>query len=300
MKLILLLLVSWMALRVESWADSVAVVRTEYSWGDVARTRKIVGAELVTTNGGILLQVVHTNGQAAQVPLLRIEKPAVKGVWYGVTGRVRYERVEGEGYLEMWSVFPAKSSGASERRFFTRTLGATGEMRTISGSSPWRSFSLPFNRSASPEPPEALEVNLQLPGRGLVLLDSLKLVEYSGEPASLLNPGTSGAWWSARQGNLFCAVGGSVLGCLGGMIGWLGSRGRSRRLVLTVCGGMFWGGLLCLGVGIVGVVLRQPFLVWYPPLLLGLISTSVMGFGYRRIRAGYAALELRRMAASDA
>ena len=51
-----------------------------------------------------------------------MEAPAVTGDSYAITGKVAYEGVEGDGYLEMWSVFPDGS------RYFSRTLDDAGPL----------------------------------------------------------------------------------------------------------------------------------------------------------------------------
>src|SRR5262245_39901377 len=48
--------------------------------------------------------------------LLTIERPKITSARYALRGRVRYEGVEGEGYLEMWNQFP------NGGRFFSRSL----------------------------------------------------------------------------------------------------------------------------------------------------------------------------------
>ena len=52
--------------------------------------------------------------------LVTIDHPPIAGPRYVVAGQVRYQGVEGQGYLEMWTVFP------DGQRFFSRTLAAQG------------------------------------------------------------------------------------------------------------------------------------------------------------------------------
>ena len=228
---------------------------------------------------------VAANGSSIRYPLVVIEHPGVADR-YAVTGRVRYERVLGTGYLEMWSVFGDGS------RYFTRTLAEAGPLRAIHGSTPWRAFALPFDADGAR--PVRLEVALVLPSRGTVWVGPLTV--------GALGTGTAspGAWWSDRTAGVAGAAIGVVLGLLGAFLGWATNRGRSRRLVVV----------LSLSLGAIGVVLlvgaaaaltaSQPYAVWFPLLLGGALLTLVFGATGLRARRSYAGLELRRMRAMDA
>ncbi len=109
----------------------------------------------------------------AGLPVVRFERPAITARRYAVIGEVRYERVEGTAFLEMWNhLWPMG-------KYFTRTLAPSGSgpLAVISGSSDWRPFTLPFDRGTSTSPVSNIEVNLQLPGKGAVYLRGLRLVE---------------------------------------------------------------------------------------------------------------------------
>jgi hypothetical protein len=89
------------------------------------------------------------------------------------------------------------------------------------------------------------------------------------------------AWWTGETAGWIGAIGGSLLGIAGALIGGLGSlfvyRGKGKR---TVLGLMCFLVAACIGVftlGIVALVLGQPYAVWYPCLLLGLVGTIVPG-----------------------
>ena len=91
--------------------------------------------------------------------LVTIDHPQIAGPRYVVSGEVRYQDVEGQGYLEMWTVFP------DGQRFFSRTLAAQGPLAALHGESSWRRFELPFDISGASQAPSRLEINLVLPGR---------------------------------------------------------------------------------------------------------------------------------------
>ena len=132
-------------------------------------------------------------------------------------------RRSGDGYLEMWNHFP--NGGA----YFSKTLGDSGPMGGLRGSSSWRPFSLPFMSDAKTGTPSRLEFNLVLPGPGTVKLGDLRLVQYPDGIAAVSSPR---AWWSNWAAVWIGAVGGTIIGCLGALIGTLAGLGLARRFVL--------------------------------------------------------------------
>ena len=86
--------------------------------------------------------VTSSSDDGLTVTLVEIESPGITKDRYAVKGRVRYENVSGDGYVEMWNVF-------ANGRAFTRTKGDQGPMRTITGNSDWRSIVLPFDATGA-------------------------------------------------------------------------------------------------------------------------------------------------------
>src|SRR5690348_9387123 len=85
--------------------------------------------------GGAAALQLRSPAAGASFHLVTIDHPAVAAPGYAVTGELRYDAVEGQGYLEMWSVFP--DSG----HFFSRTLapaGPGGPLAVLHGDSKWR------------------------------------------------------------------------------------------------------------------------------------------------------------------
>jgi hypothetical protein len=109
-----------------------------------------------------------------------------------------------------------------------------------------------------------------------------------------------GQWWGNRQGGILGAIFGVVVGTLGGLIGWLGGRGKARGFVLGAMKLIPLLGLACLAAGVVAVIDAQPYAVYYPLLLAGVICAVVPFASLRRVRQRYEELELRRMEALDA
>jgi len=62
---------------------------------------------------------------------------------------------------------------------------------------------------------------------------------------------------------------------------------------------MFAIGLAGLVVGSVALALSQPYAVYYPLLLIGLICTILPASLFGRVRQRYAEIDLRRMKARD-
>lgn len=113
----------------------------ELSWTELKKSGQRAGGEIQP--GGPSgpqqqLRIDNPSGDSKSVTLLEIENPGITTLHYGVEGAVRYENVQGESYLEMWSHF---SDGGP---YFTRTLGESGPMGHLQGSSGWRPFELPF------------------------------------------------------------------------------------------------------------------------------------------------------------
>ena len=226
---------------------------------------------------------VRASSAGAALPITVIEKPAVGGEGYAVRGNVQYDGVQGQGFLEMWSVFPDGS------RYFSRTLAEQGPQGTLSGSSDWRPFELPFHLDGGP-PPERLEIGIVLPGSGTVEIGPLELVSLDA---------SQGAWWSDRAGGLVGGIVGSAIGVLGGILGWLVARRRARAFTLGAMKAAVAAGALLLGVGAVALATSQPYGVTYPILLAGVILVGVFGGLLPGARRAYADHELRRIRALD-
>ena len=227
---------------------------------------------------------------------------------YIVSGRVQYRDVEGIAYLEMWNIMPDGS------RYFSRTLEDVDPgkmasnsfpvlMRKISGTSEWREFALPFNLMEHKPESVTLEINIVMPGKGTI--------EVTGLEVSDLVTSTRGAtwfpdgeWFDARTGNMGGGIGGILLGCFGALFGILCGvlvpRGKGKRLLY---GALLIGeivGVFFLVTGISAVLCGQPYHVWYPFILLGVLQTGLLPFAYLTIRQQYAQVELRKMQALDA
>ena len=250
---------------------------------DWSRTAVTGGRALVGEgpDGATAIELRAGGPGGTSIHVVTIDHPPVTSGAYAVSGQLRYDGVEGQGYLEMWSVFP------DGQRFFTRTLATAGTLAALHGESGWRRFELPFDPSGA-QTPSRLEINLVLPARGTVWLGPLRLDRAAT------------GWWSERAGLQFGVILGSSLGLVGALIGVLAGRGKARRAVLGLLLGMIVVGSALVALGAAAVLSAQPRHVWYPALTLGGLS-AMLAFVLRRpMKLRYAADELRRIQAMDA
>jgi hypothetical protein len=279
------------SLLLSTTASGEEVVRS-ISWQSLAAAKQLTSGTVVQSSDraiGPSLRVVHKGTTPTAFPLLTIEQPGISTMRYALKGRVRYEGVANGSYLEMWNHLP-------EGAFFTRSMDLTGPMGRLEGTSTWRDFVLPFNRTGA-SPPQKLVFNLVLAGPGSVDIGPVTLVQFSTDEHLA---GPQGAWWSGRQSALLGSIAGSVLGLLGVAIGWLGSTGRARGFVLGTLKAFAWLGIVALVLGVAALATGQPYAVYYPLILLGTIGAS-LGFALpRSVSRRYEELELRRMQALDA
>jgi hypothetical protein len=265
---------------------------SKISWSQLEREGKLQSARVLPADARTrfeTLEIENVRPEGHRVTLLVLNKPGVTSPRYAVRGQVRYERMEGTSYLEMWSVL----KGGGE--YFSRTLAGVGPLKSLTGSSPWRPFLLPFDTNGQGIP-ERLIVNVVFGGRGTVYLSPLELVQYSGSEDPLT---PAGAWWSDRQGGLVGGIAGGSLGVLGALVGGLAGTGRARRLVLGLLKFMIAASAAALLLGGAALAMRQPYGVYYPLLLMGVIGVAVPAGLLGTLRKRYEQLELRRMSAFD-
>lgn len=269
----------------------------EFDWQELAQGGQLLGGQPATLDGRTVLRIAHTNDAPLQQLLLTIARPSVSNQVYALVGRIKYEGVQGEGFLEMWSCFAAAVPGQPESRYFSRTLAPGGPLGKIAGTSDWREVVLPFDQTGAAGVLTRLELKMVLPGRGTVYLGPLKLVETRRGLAGLLG---GRGWWSDQAAGLIGGIGGSVLGCLGGLLSWLAAQGKARGFVLASSWGLIVLGALSGAAGLVALLLRQPYAVWFVLLLVGVLLLGILPFRLRQYLRQYRDLELRKMAAADA
>jgi hypothetical protein len=275
-------------------------VLAEYDWSKLAQSGQLLAGFVATVDAkAAALKLANTNDTALRVQFLQISNPPITKMLYALVGEVKYEGVRGDGYLEMWNYFPPVKPGMREGMFFSRTLGESGEMGKITGTSNWRRFMLPFDRTGTSLAPSRLEINLFLPAQGTVYVGLLKLVEYSGTFGSAKS-GAQNPWWPDWAGGLIGGIGGALLGCLGCLLGWLAAKGRAQAFVLSTLKSLIALGVVSLATGFLAMALRQPYGVWFVPLLLGVLLVAILPSRLKQYRKLYTETEMRRMTAIDA
>lgn len=153
---------------------------------------------------------------------------------------------------------------------------------------------LPFDATGAP-PPSRLVFNVVLPGRGVVDLGPLQLVEQRTSGADH----TNGELTLDQTAGLWGGIAGGVVGSVGALIGILTSLGRARRVVSVATTGLVIGGTVAFIMGAIELARSQPYAVYYPLLLIGFLAT-VVPLGLRpSIRKRYDEIELRAMRAHD-
>lgn len=275
----------------------------EFKW---TATTAPPGGAAVQMDGRDALKIDNTKEpQGLQLPLLTIQKPKIASTQYAVEGEVRYDGVEGDGFLEMWNYFPPAGQGQPESEYFSRTLGESGEMGKITGTSGWRKFVLPFNSTGAPDAPTRLQINLILKGKGTVYLGPLKLVQYADAKAGGSMPvwffgDTDNPWWSAREGIWGSNIVTVLLVIYGVWIGVLCQKGKSREFVLSSLKIWIALGAVSFAAALVAFARHQPYMVWFPLSLYGLLLLILAPVFMLTWGRHYRRLELRRMQALDA
>ncbi len=271
----------------------------EYDWQQLAQQRGLLDGEVVLMNGTPGLKVENTKDIPSTFQLLTITNPPISKEVFALFGRMKYESVAGDGgpwQVQMLVIFPPVPTQPQGMQF-----GSTYE---FFGTSDWTDMILSFHRAAAwawSNPPTRLEISIALPGHATVYLQHMQLIEYDRNDTPMFAAvSPSHNWWSGRIAGLIGGIGGSVIGCLGALIGCLAGTGKARRFVLSLTKILIGLGILLTIAGIVAVVLQQPYAVWYPLLLAGVVLTSVLGINLRSIKRRYDELEIRRMTSIDA
>jgi hypothetical protein len=267
-----------------STAFAQETVRT-FSWAELKKAGQLTAGEIQPGGSSGLqeqLRIDNPSSSSKSVTLLDIKNPGIATFHYAVQGKVRYENVQGKSYLEMWNHFP------NGGKYFSRTLGESGPMQSLQGSSDWRPFVLPFFTDEKSGLPTRLLINVVFAGRGTVFVGPLKIVQYPN------------GWWTERTAGLVGGIGGSIFGLLGGTLGILASLGKARRFVISLAATLAILGVVSLAFGAVAVVWGQPYEVYFPLLLGGILLPAVCGGNLPMFRRRYQQIELRKMAAMDA
>jgi hypothetical protein len=101
------------------------------------------------------------------------------------------------------------------------------------------------------------------------------------------------------MGGWIGGIGGSIIGLIGAAIGLLTGMGKARTFVFGLLSTLIAVGAVSLTGGLVALILKQPYAVWYPLVLCGAITLPLGIFLWVPIRKKFELAELRRMQAMD-
>lgn len=263
----------------------------DFKWDELQKQgHRSAGTVLPPAPGspGHQLKVESSKATPSTLTVLTIDKPPIAGPRYMLRGQVRYDNVEGSGYLELWNYFP------NGGQYFSRTLADQGPMGRLQGTSGWREFVLPFDATGAP-PPTRLVMNVVLQGRGTVYLGPLQLSDEKGSASAGAYDSTA-----SRLAGMAGGIAGAVVGGVGALIGVLTSLGRARRFVIASTSLLTAFGVVAFIGGIVAFASSGSYSSFYPMLLLLGFLTSVVTLGLLPvIRKRYEEIELRTMRAHD-
>lgn len=243
--------------------------------------------ETAGPNGEPGIEILSTEPSMNSTQVLVCKNPATPSHQYMLRGRVKYEDVSGDAYLEMWSNFGDKGE------FFSRSLSPGGPMGKLTGTSDWREFSLPFFAESGMKPVR-ITLNVVLPGKGRVWIAGPLSLEATSWTTALV--GDSGLGWVG----ISCWV---VFAAVGGLSTLVLRYTKSRQVAVATVSTI---GIVALGLliaGVVGWLRGMSYSAYYPMALVGMVVLIQTAFQGRNIIHNVSqrieAEELRRMNAID-
>lgn len=107
-------------------------------------------------------------------------------------------------------------------------------------------------------------------------------------------------WWDPQTGNYIGAYGGAFIGVFfggvgGGIGGTLAPKGKAKTLVMSITYAGIALGIVNLISGGIAVLTQQPYHVYYPLLLIGVILTVVELSILPTLNKAYARSEQQRL-----
>ena len=245
------------------------------------------GLRLERAHDGSPIQVRAAPGQPSTVSVWEIAVPPLRDV-YAITGEVRYRDIPTAGYLEMQDTIAGKTSWAA------RTNVDFGLAKHLLGTSGWRKFRTLVS-GGNPNT-EKVGLSVVLPQGGEVELRRLELVSYVNQ--SFDDVLQNRDWWTDNEGLRIALLIVMAHGALATVAAALG--GWKPVLSYWIFLGLAAAGGGQVGLGLTAFALRQPHGVWFPFVLVGLISFAVFGLVARSSARARHDEEMRRMVALDA
>jgi hypothetical protein len=265
-----------------------------YDWRD--SSAQFPNSQIISLDGISVLKVENTNDAPLEVLLLTITNSSLAQKVNTIEWEMKYENVCRStnenlfiGYYfgarrELYETFPPQAVGGDNPTNYTSSY--------FVGTKNWDKYEFqitpaPYDNETRPN---KLRLKLSLPSSGTIYLRPIKLLGVVGG---------SDSWWSPQQSGLIGGIGGSIIGCFGGLIGWLVSKGKARKFVLAATAIFIVLGILLTIAGLAAAILKQPYSVWYALLLPGVILVLVFSLNLHSIQRRYDELEIRRMTSID-
>jgi hypothetical protein len=260
------------------------------TWPDLQKEGKLLGGQIQPAgeNGWQSLRIGNTGAKSMRCSIVTLERLSPVSNRFAIEGQIRYQNVEGDAYLEMWTVLP------DGRWFFTRTVAESGPLQKISGTSGWRSFSVPFDLSGQSPKYVKLELDAFMPGAGTIDLGPLQIVNLS--PESFKTPD---AWWPNQTGGWIGGGLGTAIGLMMAAAAILLRKSALRKPIKAILFLVVMIGTVCLVAGIAAVIKSQPYAVYYPLLLAGVLAAVMVLVGYVKLRREVREVEMRKIQAMD-
>ena len=111
------------------------------------------------------------------------------------------------------------------------------------------------------------------------------------------------AWWNDQTAGLIGAIAGTAEGMLGAGIGTLAGilvpRGKCRKLIYGLMAFALLSGVGALIAGLAAVAMHQPYVVWYPLVLMGAMGTLLYSCLLPVVIGGYRKADVRRLEAEE-
>jgi hypothetical protein len=292
--------------------NSEKVLRV-YNWEDLISQHPLPNGGIVSMDGMSVLKIENTNHAPLHISLLKITGSVVRKIdsfsidmkcvnvsavnayafqWdpdqdiffdasqqaarYAANGPLNYN----DAAFGLISSTPPNVSGGDE---ITNRLWID-----FGGTSNWKRYSFLRIAKMNENPPDSVELIVQLPGPGTIYLRPIKI------------RGVTQDWWGAALAGVAAGIGGTLFGCCGALIGCLAAMGKARRFVLATTKCLIALGIILTIAGVAAVVSRQPYFIYYPLVLVGGVLTFVFSINLYPIKRRYEDQEIRRMASMDA
>lgn len=220
------------------------------------------------------------------VQVLSLDTRTLTSNHIALRGTIGPNHTQGTVRVVMWAEYVDGKRFNSEA--FFHPLGGTSELSAL-----WNEFTLPMHSLGST--PVRLTLRVIMSGEGRITFGPMSLWDIT----PLAAPRPSNVWWNVGAGAWIGSIAGSLMGLIGALCGYLGSRTK-YGLVFVVMLATMSVGIVVLVVGVVAACIKQPYEVYVPLLLIGFIATAVFTpllFQCRRLQRQS---ELRKIRALDA